>query len=154
DEPVLRPEDMDRLVETLKQHPEAQIATLAVRRTDPGELMNPNCVKVVCDDLGRALYFSRQRLASSENGEFLKHIGIYAYRRDSLFEFCRMTPSSLERSEKLEQLRALQNGMKIQVCLIEQDSISVDAPEDIKKVEDYLKKNNLSHGKIGLKEDS
>lgn len=154
DEPLLKSEYIDRLVESLKQHPEAQITTLALKRTDLSDLNNPNCVKVVCDDFGRALYFSRQPLSSSENGEFLKHVGIYAYRRESLFEFCRLSPSSLERSEKLEQLRALQNGMKIQVCLIEQDSIAVDVPEDIKKVEDYLKKNILSHGKIELKEDS
>jgi 3-deoxy-manno-octulosonate cytidylyltransferase (CMP-KDO synthetase) len=140
DEPLLKPEFIDRLVKGLQDQAQCQLSTLAVKRADAKELNNPNCVKVVFDSKGKALYFSRSPLASEPTGVFYKHIGIYAYRRDALFEFCRLTPSELELTEKLEQLRALQNGMKILVCVVAHDTMAVDVPSDIPKVEDYLKK--------------
>lgn len=154
DEPLLNPQSIDRLVDTLVNHPDSQLSTLAVRRNDSGELANPNCVKVVFDDFGKALYFSRSPLASGNSGEFFKHIGIYAYRREALFQFCSLKPSSLEVTEKLEQLRALQHGMAIQVCVVDQDTIAVDVPQDVFKVEDYLKKSDLSRGKMSTGESS
>ena len=154
DEPLLNPQSIDRLVDTLVNHPDSQLSTLAVRRSDAGELGNPNCVKVVFDDSGKALYFSRSPLATQPSGEFFKHIGIYAYRREALFRFCNLKPSSLELTEKLEQLRALQHGMAIQVCVVDQDTIAVDVPQDVSKVEDYLKKSDLSRGKMSTGEDS
>lgn len=154
DEPLLNPKSIDRLVDTLVNHPDSQLSTLAVRRNDSGELANPNCVKVVFDDFGKALYFSRSPLASGNSGEFFKHIGIYAYRREALFQFCSLKPSSLEVTEKLEQLRALQHGMAIQVCVVDQDTIAVDVPQDVFKVEDYLKKSDLSRGKMSTGESS
>lgn len=154
DEPLLNPEFIDRLVDTLIKNPDSQLSTLAVLRKNSEELINPNCVKVVFDNHGKALYFSRSPLASVNSGEFYKHIGIYAYRRNSLFEFCELSPSSLELTEKLEQLRALQHGMSIQVCVVDQDTIAVDVPQDIKKVEDYLKKRDLSRGKMSTGADS
>lgn len=154
DEPLLKPQFIDQLVDTLIHHPNSQLSTLAVVRNDREEWVNPNCVKVVFDDRGRALYFSRSPLASLTSGEFYKHIGIYAYRRDALFEFCQLSPSSLELTERLEQLRALQHGMAIQVCVVDQDIIAVDVPQDVSKVEDYLKKRELSRVKISTGENS
>ncbi|MBM4316687.1 MAG: 3-deoxy-manno-octulosonate cytidylyltransferase [Deltaproteobacteria bacterium] len=154
DEPLLNPRFIDNLVQSLQLNPDCQISTLAVSRTETQELHNPNCVKVVLDNQGRALYFSRSPLMNDKEGYFYKHIGIYAYRRDSLLEFCRLAPSSLEQAERLEQLRALQNGMRIQVCLVDQDTIAVDVPDDVAKVEDYLKKRDLSRGKMATKEVS
>lgn len=154
DEPLLNSESIDQLVDSLIRNPKSQLSTLAVLRNDREEFLNSNCVKVVFDSQGRALYFSRSPLASQASGEFFKHIGIYAYRRESLFEFCRLEPSSLEVTEKLEQLRALQHGMTIQVCVVEQDTIAVDVPQDIHKVEDYLKKRVLSRGKMSTGEGS
>jgi 3-deoxy-manno-octulosonate cytidylyltransferase (CMP-KDO synthetase) len=153
DEPLLKPEFIDQLVDTLINHPNAQLSTIAVARNNRDELVNPNCVKLIFDKNGRALYFSRSPLMSEPSGQFYKHIGIYAYRREALFEFCRLSPSSLEQTERLEQLRALQNGMAIQICVVDQDTIAVDAPEDVAKVEDYLKKRDLSRGKMTTKED-
>ena len=153
DEPLLNPQFIDRLVDTLIKYPDSQLSTLAVARSQREELVNPNCVKVVFDKKGKALYFSRSPLASEKSGEFYKHIGIYAYRREALFEFCRLSPTTLEQTERLEQLRALQNGMTIQICVVNQDTIAVDTPEDVERVEDYLKKRDLSRGKITTKED-
>ncbi len=154
DEPLLNPKAIDYLVQALIQQPDCDISTLAVKRAEPQELNNPHCVKVVFDHSGKALYFSRSPLVSSKTGDFYKHIGIYAYRREALLKFCSLVPSSFEIAEKLEQLRALQNGMKIQVCVVEEDTIAVDTPQDIQKVEDYLKKRDLSRVKISTKEGS
>ncbi|NBX69197.1 MAG: 3-deoxy-manno-octulosonate cytidylyltransferase [Proteobacteria bacterium] len=154
DEPLLKSEFIDQLVDSLINHPDSQLSTLAVLRKEAQELANPNCVKVVFDDNHKALYFSRSPLKTSSSGEFFKHIGIYAYRRKALFEFCQLSPSSLEVTEKLEQLRALQHGMAIQVCVVDQDTIAVDVPQDVSKVEDYLKKRNLSRGKMSTGENS
>ncbi|MCX6102819.1 MAG: 3-deoxy-manno-octulosonate cytidylyltransferase [Proteobacteria bacterium] len=140
DEPLLNPIFIDSLVKSLIMHSESEISTLAVRKTDPQELANPNCVKVVFDSKNKALYFSRSPLASHSSGEFFKHMGVYAYRRDTLLKFCQLPVGTLEKVERLEQLRALENGMGIQVCVVDQDTVAVDVPEDIIKVEDILKK--------------
>ncbi len=138
DEPLLNPEAIDTLVRALRASPTADIATLAVRRTSKEDLENPNCVKVALNKKGEALLFSRKPIGELPSGEFLKHIGIYAYRRDALLRFCQLPQTDLERVEKLEQLRALENGMKIQVCIISHDTIAVDVAEDIPKVEKRL----------------
>jgi 3-deoxy-manno-octulosonate cytidylyltransferase (CMP-KDO synthetase) len=95
-------------------------------------------VKVVLSDQGEALYFSRQKLASFPDGTFLKHIGVYAYRRDVLQAFCQWEPAALELTENLEQLRALANGVRIQVAVVDEDTIAVDTPEDVERVEKAL----------------
>ena len=138
DEPLLTSEAIDSLVACLQSHPRADIATLAVARRSVEELSDPNVVKVVVTRDFEAMYFSRKPLASGPNGFFLKHIGIYAYRREALFRFCDLPVSPLEALEKLEQLRALENGMKIQVVPTECDTIAVDVPQDIEKVEARL----------------
>lgn len=140
DEPLLSAETIDQLVLALKNNLSADISTLAVKMTDKKGLENPNSVKVVMNKNGEALYFSRQPLSSDANGSFYKHIGIYAYRKEALMRFCQLPQGKLELTEKLEQLRALENGMKIQVVEIKADTIAVDTPEDLKKVESYLLK--------------
>jgi 3-deoxy-manno-octulosonate cytidylyltransferase (CMP-KDO synthetase) len=135
DEPLLPSAAIGKLVTALRENPDIDMATLAVKKRDPHELANPNVVKVVTGTTGNALYFSRQPLATSPDGEFLKHVGIYAYRREALFRFCELPVSGLEKTEKLEQLRALENGFRIQVVLLEEDTIAVDVPGDIARVE-------------------
>lgn len=136
DEPLIQPQAIDHLVLTLKENPSIDMATLAVKKPfEPHNLNNPNIVKVVTNESGKAIYFSRKPLQCSKEGAFLKHIGIYAYRRMALFRFCNLPPSPLELTEKLEQLRAIENGFHIQVILIEKDTIAVDLPSDLIQVE-------------------
>jgi 3-deoxy-manno-octulosonate cytidylyltransferase (CMP-KDO synthetase) len=145
DEPLMRPEMIDALVQGMNTEPSVQMGTMARKITDDRDVDNPNVVKVVCDRVGDALYFSRApipfvreypRLRSAT----LKHLGIYAFRKDFLLQFVQLPPSKLEQIEKLEQLRALENGHKIRVWLTEFDSIGVDTPEDVKLVEKFLLK--------------
>ena len=138
DEPLLAPEALDALVQVLEQNPDAQMATLAVKKSGDEELHNPNVVKVVFGRSGEALYFSRAPLRSG-SGFFFKHIGVYAFRYAALQSFCRLEPSPLEQVERLEQLRALQNGFTIQVIPIAEDTVAVDLPGDIALVEQVLK---------------
>jgi 3-deoxy-manno-octulosonate cytidylyltransferase (CMP-KDO synthetase) len=138
DEPLLAPSAIDRLVETLESDAAADMATLAVAMRTDAELRDPNVVKVVFSREGRALYFSRQPLAAAPGGAFFKHVGIYAFRTAALRRFCRLPASDLERTERLEQLRALENGMSIRVILMAEDTIAVDAPADIARVEARL----------------
>ncbi len=140
DEPLLSSQTIDRLVLALRENPLSDLSTLAVKLTDKSQLANPNCVKVVMNKSGEALYFSRAPLQTESDGTFFKHVGIYAYRKNALMKFCKLPQGKLELTEKLEQLRALENGMRIQVVEIENDTIAVDTPEDLKKVESYLRK--------------
>lgn len=116
----------------------APMATLATPLLD-GEAERSQVVKVVCDRHGRALYFSRSSIPSGE-GEGLRHIGLYAYRRDFLLELAEMKPTPLEQREKLEQLRVLENGYAIQVGRVEaqESMIEVDTPEDLRRVRQWL----------------
>ena len=132
DEPLLRSEDIDRLVLALRKNPKWDIATLAVR-LDGFEIGNPNVVKIYLKENGEARSFTRKPEG------ILKHIGIYAYRKEALLKFCRLPQSPMEISERLEQLRAIENGMNIGVVEIETDTIAVDTPEDILKVETRMK---------------
>ena len=117
------------------------IATLATPITREQEKDDPNVVKIVATELGptrlRALYFTRARAPWGE-GRLLHHIGLYAYRRDALRRFVGLPPSPLERREKLEQLRALEAGMRIDVALVETAPLGVDAPEDLERARDML----------------
>lgn len=138
DEPLLAPEALDGLIQVLEENPEAQMATLAVKKHSESELHNPNVVKVVLDRSGEALYFSRAPLKSGPDF-FFKHVGVYAFRFGALETFCRLESSALERVERLEQLRALQNGFTIQVIPIAEDTVAVDIPGDVGLVEQALK---------------
>ncbi|MFM8268586.1 MAG: 3-deoxy-manno-octulosonate cytidylyltransferase [Pseudomonadota bacterium] len=139
DEPLLSSAAIDSLVELLRNHPDLDMATLVVRKKDTQGLEDPQVVKCVASASQRALYFSRKPLCSNVEGEFLKHIGIYAYRKKALMAISKLPPSPLELTEKLEQLRALENGLSIGVCFISDDTLAVDVPSDLEKVERVLR---------------
>jgi 3-deoxy-manno-octulosonate cytidylyltransferase (CMP-KDO synthetase) len=154
DEPLLTPASLDGLIAAFDASPRPQMATLAEPLQSVEELFDPNVVKLVTTDEGRALYFSRSPLPyfRGEGGVlksdfsgaldgrpgglagYLKHQGIYAYTREALRALTAMEPSPLERDEGLEQLRALQAGFAIQVVESDFSSISVDTPEDLDRV--------------------
>jgi len=139
DEPTLESETLDNLAGLLERDPGSSMATLAVPITDKDAYLSPNVVKVVCDDRGRALYFSRSPIPMVRDGEpdfaakparFLQHLGLYAYRRGFLLKLAAMPPHPLEESEKLEQLRVLGTGAAIQVGLVAHAHRGVDTPAD------------------------
>jgi len=137
DEPMIHPVLLRRLVKKMLASDKIEIVTAAVPISDQ-EAQSEHNVKVVIDSLGDALYFSRSRIPfprGSSRTPTYKHLGIYGYRHRALLAFVRTPPSPLEKSEQLEQLRALENGMKIHVILSETSSIGVDTPEDAKEAE-------------------
>jgi len=142
DEPVFDPSTVEAMVEVLASEPESDIATACHPVGSEEEFNNPNIVKVVLDGHGRALYFSRSPIPCgawhSEQAVAFRHVGIYAYRKESLLRFTSFEPSTLEKTEKLEQLRALENGMAIRVIVTDQLTLGVDVPDDVKKVEKEL----------------
>jgi 3-deoxy-manno-octulosonate cytidylyltransferase (CMP-KDO synthetase) len=147
DEPLMKPAMIDQLVSGMEAEPEFPMGTLARPIESPEVWANPNVVKVVFGSKGNALYFSRCSLPyiRDANGAFVagqahKHIGLYAYRREFLLKFVALPQSELEKTEKLEQLRALENGYAIRVWVTPHDSIGVDRPEDIALVEEILSK--------------
>jgi 3-deoxy-manno-octulosonate cytidylyltransferase (CMP-KDO synthetase) len=140
DEPLIDPEGISRLAAHLAAHPEDPVVTLATPALDE-EMGNPNAVKVVTDRAGRALYFSRSAIPFPRNeGGFapLKHLGIYGYQRAALLALAALPPTPLERSESLEQLRALENGLAIRVLTVARGSQGVDTAEDLVRVERIL----------------
>lgn len=146
DEPFTQQSQLENLIDCFA-HADTQIATLKTPIVSTEELFSPNNVKVVCGKDGRALYFSRQPipyLRGTESGEWLKrqpyykHVGIYAFRAETLKEVVKLEPSALEVSESLEQLRWLENGYNIQVRTTEQANIGIDTPEDLAAAERYL----------------
>ncbi len=147
DEPLISPEVISQLARAMVEDSAIDIATVARKIGTQKELNNPNVVKVVIDNNGFALYFSRGQIPyvrdSSElknvSSVHYKHIGLYAYKRDFLLDFVQMEQGLLEKMEDLEQLRALENGYKIKVVITEHDSIGVDTREDLKKVIKRLK---------------
>jgi 3-deoxy-manno-octulosonate cytidylyltransferase (CMP-KDO synthetase) len=139
DEPLVRPEQIATLLHVM-QNTEAQIGTLMTPAAEP-DIDNPNAVKVVTDLSGRALYFSRATIPfdrDSGNPRYFKHLGIYAYRKAGLDRFVQLPESPLEKSERLEQLRFLQNGIPIYVGETPHDSIGVDTEEDLQRVVQIL----------------
>ena len=138
DEPLLDPAWIDALVDVLDRDPACDLATLAVRRVDPSGLADPNIVKLVASGEDQALYFSREPLRMGPGGEWAKHIGIYAFRRALLLRYSGWEPVPLERAERLEQLRALHHGVRIRVVWSDRDTVSVDVPDDIARVERWL----------------
>jgi len=142
DEPLLPPATIDAAVEALTRNPEADIATACCHLHHAADIANPNIVKLVTDRAGFALYFSRAAIPHVRNGNafggtgvYRKHIGIYVFRREALLRFATLDQTPLEHSEKLEQLRAIEHGMRIVVTEVETDSQAVDTPGDIEKVE-------------------
>jgi 3-deoxy-manno-octulosonate cytidylyltransferase (CMP-KDO synthetase) len=147
DEPLIEPAVIDAVANALAQN---EMSTAATQIQSLSELDNPNVVKVVVNAAGQALYFSRRTIpylreaASRPANEqlaafpFLKHLGIYGYRRGTLLRLVRFPVSPLENAEKLEQLRALENGIGIAVVTVDYDSVGVDLPADVKRVEKIL----------------
>lgn len=144
DEPRIAPELVDLLVEALASDPALPMATSATPLRDPAEQANPNCVKVVLDAAGNALYFSRAPIpfpGFAPPGAALplyRHQGLYGYTRAFLLQFVAWPPSPLEQIERLEQLRALENGAKLRVILTDYDSAGIDTPEDAARLEAEL----------------
>lgn len=135
DEPLIRPEHIASLLQVMK-NPAADVGTLMTPAATV-DIANPNAVKVVTDVNGRALYFSRATIPSDRDGigpSYCKHLGIYAYRKPALDRFVALPESALEHSERLEQLRFLENGMSIFVGGTPFDSIGVDTEEDLARV--------------------
>jgi 3-deoxy-manno-octulosonate cytidylyltransferase (CMP-KDO synthetase) len=152
DEPLIDPAVIDAVATALNDE---EMSTAATRIENPDEYNNPNVVKVVVNAASRALYFSRRTIpylreaaASGSVSEqlaafpFLKHLGIYGYRRETLLRLVKFPVSPLENAEKLEQLRALENGLRITVVKVNYDSVGVDVPEDVQRVEAILKTTN------------
>ena len=139
DEPLLEGEMIDDLVESL-QDETIPMATLITKVKDLDLIHDINIVKVIQDKEGFALYFSRSPLPFKVQDYFLQHIGIYGYQKEFLLKFTELPPSRLERIENLEQLRALEYGYKIKVIETQFLTLSVDTPQDIIKVENFLKK--------------
>lgn len=141
DEPLMHPETMDQVVGALQRDISCLMSTACISKNDPEEFLNPNVVKVTKDQKGWALYFSRAPIPHDRDGcsaQYFKHLGIYGYRRNFLLQFPTLPPSHLEQREKLEQLRALDNGYKIKVVETVHDSIGVDTEEDFKLVKERL----------------
>lgn len=143
DEPLIRALMIDSLVKAMLDDPDAPMGTLARKITRADELENPNVVKVVTDLRQRALYFSRFPIPYVRDGKPMgvvhwAHLGVYAYRRDALLKLVTLPVSALEQAEKLEQLRALENGIAIKVVETAHEAVSVDKPEDVERVEKIL----------------
>ncbi|MFA5388656.1 MAG: 3-deoxy-manno-octulosonate cytidylyltransferase [Candidatus Omnitrophota bacterium] len=147
DEPLLHPSMIDDVSGAILKDRALVMATLCHKITDVQEIQDPNVVKVVFDRNGYALYFSRspvpyERMGSDDKLQvidYYKHIGIYAYTKDFLFTFKSLPQSRLEKTEKLEQLRVLENGYKIKVIETKYDTIGIDTPEDLEKAVEIVK---------------
>ncbi len=145
DEPMIDPRNIDKAIEPLIRDKNINVSTLCFRISDKKEINNPNVVKVVFDNNNFALYFSRSTIPfnrdKSNTGQY-KHIGLYVYRKDYLLKFIKLKPSRLELAEKLEQLRILESGEKINVIETKMDSHSVDTPSDLKRVKKLINSVN------------
>lgn len=136
DEPMVRPEMIDDLARAILEDRGVYMATLAKKIEDKNEIKNPNVVKLVKDRNGFALYFSRSVIPYARYDTapiYYKHIGLYSYTKDFLFEFSNLPKSHLEMTEGLEQLRVLENGYRIKVVETKFDTIGIDTPEDLER---------------------
>jgi len=139
DEPLIDPDAINSVVWATHGDEQVSLGTLKCRLEDPADLCNPNVVKVVTNHLGDAIYFSRHPIPYVRNSggrppAFYKHIGLYVFRRDLLLSYPDLPVGPLERAECLEQLRALENGYRIKVVETEYESLGVDTPADLERV--------------------
>jgi len=149
DEPFISPEMIDDTVQALLDAEEIHTSTPVKKITSPEELLDPNVVKVVIDEGGFALYFSRSMIpflqAEADHRtwvkqhEYYKHIGLYVFRKEFLLTFTQWDSSPLEQAEQLEQLRILEHGYRIKCVVTEHDSISVDTPEDLERLKKSMR---------------
>lgn len=147
DEPLIDPAAIDAAILPLAHDPEVRMSTLMKRIEDPREITDPNVVKVVTDRAGDAIYFSRcpipyRRDAAAAPGPtpWFKHVGLYVYRREFLLRYPALAVGPLEEAERLEQLRALENGFRIRVVETEYESLGVDTPADLERVAQLLER--------------
>jgi 3-deoxy-manno-octulosonate cytidylyltransferase (CMP-KDO synthetase) len=141
DEPLIDPDAIDAAVLPLEHYPEVVMSTLAKEIENLREVADPNVVKVVTDRAGNAIYFSRCPIPHGRQGfqpKHFKHIGLYVYRRRFLLEYSSLPMGPLEQAERLEQLRALENGYKIRVVETQYESLGVDTPEDLARVSQLM----------------
>jgi 3-deoxy-manno-octulosonate cytidylyltransferase (CMP-KDO synthetase) len=140
DEPLIPPEVIDKVAEALMESDEEIPMTSAATLANKEERENSNVVKVVTDQKGIALYFSRSPIPFYRNqvAPTLRHIGIYGYRKDFLLKFVSLPQTPLEKTESLEQLRALEHGFKIKIVLVDYSPVGVDTPEDLERVRKLL----------------
>lgn len=152
DEPFIQPSQIETVCNQFDDE-QTQIATLGKHFTTMEAVENPNSPKIITDNKGFALYFSRSIIPFVRNDDkklwlknhqYIKHIGIYAYRRDVLSEITKLPQSSLEKAESLEQLRWLQNGYRIRVGMTEFETIGIDTPDDLIKAEKFMLENPSS----------
>jgi len=154
DEPLIAPAAIDLSVELLTKRPADVVGTLVRRLTRPEELGDPNVVKVVLSDDGHALYFSRSPIPHVRGESdparwpqkysfYYKHIGLYVFRREFLFQFVEWSPGKLERAESLEQLRILERGVRIAAAITDYEARGIDTPEDLQRLI-----NDLEAGKL------
>lgn len=141
DEPFIDPRHIDLLVDMISRD-DTQLASLVKRVEEAEDLFGSSKVKVVMDKTGKALYFSRNPIPFMQNvahekwlqkGRFYQHIGIYAYKTETLHQIAKMQPSALEQAESLEQLRWLENGLSIRMAVVAGESLSIDTPDDLAK---------------------
>lgn len=145
DEPVMAPQAIDAAVEVLRKDHRVLMSTVVIPLSDKKEWLDPNVVKAVLGPKGDVLYFSRAPIPYPREGgmpKAYKHMGLYGYRPAWLQMMATLKPTPLELTEKLEQLRAMENGVFIRAAIRKVESIAVDVPADIKKVEKYLKKRH------------
>jgi 3-deoxy-manno-octulosonate cytidylyltransferase (CMP-KDO synthetase) len=137
DLPFIPPEPIDAVVRLVLNRPDLGMGTLRRRITDPAEIAAPSVVKVVVNATGDALYFSRAPIPFARHGQpaatYWKHIGLYVYRREFLLHIAALTPTTLERTESLEQLRVLEHGLTIGTVETITDTIEIDTPEDLER---------------------
>jgi 3-deoxy-manno-octulosonate cytidylyltransferase (CMP-KDO synthetase) len=142
DEPMISPFDIDKAIKPMLKDKMIDVSTLAIRIYDAEEISDPNNVKVVFGDNRIALYFSRSVIPYNRDSEkkinYYKHIGLYVYRYKVLQEFRNLKQSKLEKAEKLEQLRLLENGYRIYVELTKNNTIGIDTAEDLKRIKNIL----------------
>ncbi|MBI4354782.1 MAG: 3-deoxy-manno-octulosonate cytidylyltransferase [Candidatus Omnitrophica bacterium] len=143
DEPLIHPEQIDQIASFLAAHQAVPMATVMTPLTDQADVVNPNVVKVVVDQDGYALYFSRSPIPHARAGApaYWKHIGLYGYQRYFLLQFPHLPPSPLEQAEQLEQLRALWHGHKIKLLETAHDTIGVVTADDLARVEALLNRH-------------
>ncbi len=141
DEPLIKPESIDAVIRNVKEDGNADISTLIRVLTDEEEINNPNLVKCVVDNNGFALYFSRSKIPFERNSNiatFYGHLGIYGYKRKALEAMTTLSQTPLEKTESLEQLRALENGMKIKTSVVDFVPVGIDTKEDLEKFREII----------------
>lgn len=150
DEPLIPTETIDSVCAPFERDADIQVTTACVQISDPVEVNSPHAVKVVFNPQGQALYFSRATIPHRRGvGAVYKHMGIYGYRREFLRIFSSLPVSPLEKIERLEQLRLLENGIPVHVVEVQQDSLGVDTDEDLDRVRPLLE-NEASGSRDGL----